>query len=448
MAKNRIYFRFSSEKEYMWTDFPNDSISTLLLKQIIKTQHMGSYNPSREDLFSLKIQDNENNKVYEDSDYLKPMTRIVIYRMPSIVPIQNNVIDHNDDPNIQKEPTKPLIPVDPEMTKFGINSNHKLYKYLKNSKIVMIKCSIDQNIDISQRENVWATTQYSQNKLQSLFKSCENLLLILVGNRMLQGVARVKAMDPVNKVVNWILDGKNIKLGATFPIEWIIKCNENTQIFRNEKKSNGELVMKSRDAEEIPRESGLKIITHCFGKGDFLPEAFQSTKFSKILLQSNENSEVVEEKMNNLFFDQLSKAGQPEVLEPVEEIKKFNDQTIQKSHENSLIPPPNNPLVPQARLPGIYPRYFPSQVVYPPNSHFIPGGGNQKYFPFPFSHPYFPGGLMPPLPPPSSNAHEKKRSHSRNSSKKSYGNHRERKHNSRHRSRAKRKNSSSSDSSR
>ena len=79
------------------------------------------------------------------------------------------------------------------LLKFNVTPGHRLYPFLKNSQFFMIKSANERNLEISQRNEEWATTTFNQDKLDKAFHSCTNVILFFSVNKSahFQGMAKM-----------------------------------------------------------------------------------------------------------------------------------------------------------------------------------------------------------------------------------------------------------------
>ena len=138
-------------------------------------------------------------------------------------------------------------------------------KHFESCKFYIIKSSNQENILLSQDMEEWATTVQNQKKLNDAFQNHDLIILIFSINksRQFQGFAVMKTFITDKSSSAWNNDG-NVKLGGTFDIKWLCKCDLSfTRVTHLLNPINGEPVIKSRDTQELSKDIGVQLCNLC-----------------------------------------------------------------------------------------------------------------------------------------------------------------------------------------
>lgn len=153
--------------------------------------------------------------------------------------------DHNPMANIQLNPSFPLF---------------------EKARFFIIKSSNKENLETSQRCNEWATTLTNQKKLNEAFHS-SNVILIFSASRTgcFQGYAIMTTFIGDQVTNNLWQNENNVKLGGSFGVKWLCCCEMPfTRVKHMVNPINGDLITKSRDTQELPKEIGYELCILCY----------------------------------------------------------------------------------------------------------------------------------------------------------------------------------------
>jgi hypothetical protein len=166
----------------------------------------------------LTLQDPATNRQFLDSDQIKPQKTVVVFRRPcyqlqniSITPqpiedfdmmAKNGNLDGSSE--VRTERPESLL------QRYGIGMDHVLYQFLKSSRFFIIKSSNEKNIDVSQRNEEWATTTFNQDKLNKAYESVSNVIFFFSVNKSahFQGMAKMISGLSSRLSRDWQNEGK------------------------------------------------------------------------------------------------------------------------------------------------------------------------------------------------------------------------------------------------
>ena len=138
------------------------------------------------------------------------------------------------------------------------------YSLFENAKFYIIKSNNKENLEISQKQNEWATTIGNQKKLNDAFQK-GNVILIFSASRTsaFQGYAIMTSYIGDKVSTHWQNEG-GIKLGNSFSVYWLCTCELSFGRIKDlQNPLNQESVNKSRDCTELSKEIGIKLCTLC-----------------------------------------------------------------------------------------------------------------------------------------------------------------------------------------
>jgi len=163
----------------------------------------------------------------------------------------NNINNITNNNNLSEEYTKNLI--------------------ISNSKFFIIKSVYRENIILSKKFNIWATTPFNETKLRESFK--KNFIILIFNQANISnffGCALIKEFrnKPKNpngfSENNWRND-RGIHLGFSFPIKWLSDCE--IPIYKlktmNNPLNRNLPILKGKDCQEIPNSIGSYIFNIC-----------------------------------------------------------------------------------------------------------------------------------------------------------------------------------------
>lgn len=195
--------------------------------------------------------------------------------------------------------TRPNISIMPKNHQSNIgNSNQAMsmnimsnpsYPLFETARFFIIKSSNKENIEISQKHSEWATTLTNQKKLNEAFQK-NNVILIFSASRTgcFQGYAIMTSYIG-DKVSNLWQNENNVKLGGSFSVYWLCICEMQFMKVKNMvNKINQEPVTKSRDTQELDRDSGFELCNSCFEQEK--TEANNNSKPQRLITSDTINS--------------------------------------------------------------------------------------------------------------------------------------------------------------
>ena len=138
--------------------------------------------------------------------------------------------------------------------------------FFENARFFIIKSTNKENVDISQKNSEWATTQSNQKKLNEAFQSNYVVLIFSINKSgCFQGYTIMTSYIS-DKVSSCWLNENSVKLGGSFTVQWLCQCEFPFTKVRNlvNPINNNEPVIKSRDTQELPRDIGTILCNMCF----------------------------------------------------------------------------------------------------------------------------------------------------------------------------------------
>jgi hypothetical protein len=145
---------------------------------------------------------------------------------------------------------------------FRTPSYNEVQKYLQDAKFFIIKSSNSKNIELSVKHKEWATTKNNEGKLNQIFASTRNVILIFSVNKKSQFTGFARMESPISKKIgSYWQDQDTIRLGGCFAVRWLRVCSvqfNRISHLRNNL-NNNEPIKKSRDCQEIPEDIGKEI---------------------------------------------------------------------------------------------------------------------------------------------------------------------------------------------
>lgn len=138
--------------------------------------------------------------------------------------------------------------------------------FFENARFFIIKSSNKDNVDISQKNSEWATTQSNQKKLNEAFQNNYVILIFSINKSgCFQGYTIMTSYIS-DKVSNIWLNESSVKLGGSFSVQWLSVCELPFNKVRNLTNpiNNNESVIKSRDTQELPQDIGTTLCKLCF----------------------------------------------------------------------------------------------------------------------------------------------------------------------------------------
>ena len=343
MHSNQIYYRFKSETKEETMTFEETEITAADLRQRIRLAKFGTkiignriIIGNAPEKFELALKDMNTKRDYSDTEYIKPKTTVLVYRMPGHKPLSGGVyVQPTEDlveesKNVDNDKTaatgeKAKNPQeersDALLLKYNVTPGHRLYPFLKNSRFFIIKCSNEKNLETSQRNEEWATTTYNQSKLDAAYQACSNVILFFSVNKSAHFQGMTKMVSGLTGKISREWQSEGVKLGASFKVKWIVTSKMPFSKISNLKNPLcNEPIRKARDTTEISEEIGIQIALYIdefrTPGGIDLPAAiasipnFDIAKLSNTLEQNVQAQKVVkpEEKSETFdLFDDLSK---------------------------------------------------------------------------------------------------------------------------------------------
>jgi len=268
MYLNQIYYRFKCETKDETMNFEESEITAGDLKQKIRLKKFGNA-PEK---FELILKDPITKRDYIDTEFIKPKTVVLVLRLPGhkslngglYVQPAEDILDKKkedgemmDDVSMMKDQKEK----DWEnlLMKYNIRRGHKLYPFLKDSQFFIIKCANEKNLEISQKNEEWATTTFNQDKLDKAYKSCTNVILFFSVNKSTRFQGMAKMVSGLTNRVSREWQTEGVRLGYSFKVKWIVTSNMLFANIGTLKALNGESIRKARDTTEIGPDVGIQI---------------------------------------------------------------------------------------------------------------------------------------------------------------------------------------------
>lgn len=353
MHANQIYYRFKSEtKEEVMTFEESEITAGTLRQRIIEKKFSIFYINSKKlykggapEKFELILKDHNTKRDFLDNEIIKPKTTVLVVRLPGQMPRADGVyiqpteeilenkkkIDSDgkilgDNEKSKKSPEEEYS--DSLLAKYDIGPGHRLYPFLKNAKFYIIKSSNTTNIDISKKNEEWATTTFNQDKVDKAFQSCQNVILFFSVNKSQEFQGMAKMVSGVTGRISREWETPGVKLGGCFKVKWLVSSKmsfKRIENFRNP--ITNDPIRKARDTTEIPPEMGVQIALH-------IDECRDGQIDLPTLMRSNPNFD-----MNKLCLAEpaqiISKQQKPE--EKQDTFDLFDDLALNKtSNTNGL----------------------------------------------------------------------------------------------------------------
>ena len=184
------------------------------------------------------------------------------------------------------------------------------YPLFDNARFFIIKSSNKENLEISQKYSEWATTLTNQKKLNEAFQT-SNVILIFSANRTgcFQGYAIMTSFIGEKRSNLW-QNENNVKLGGSFGVYWLCLCEMPFNRAKNLTNpiNGGELVTKSRDTQELPKDIGQQLITLCYEqeKSEINSNKQPKSITQEIINKINEDIRQSREKQNQLQTSRMA----------------------------------------------------------------------------------------------------------------------------------------------
>jgi len=218
----------------------------------------------------------------------------------------------------------------------------KSYNDLKGTTAyIQIKSCYGDNIPISQKEGLWATTPKNTMKLLELYLNNDNVILIFSVNssRKFYGYARMESLPEESLSVGHFGPMEQRFLGPCFKVKWL-----NTQIVSFEyvgditNSLNGNLPVKiSRDGQELSSECGEKLCK-VLDSEQFKENEEKHSVESDTISTENSCQEIIQEKKEEIKRGKrFKKRGAVEyraVYKPKK--KKEDEQKIVKNTKEEI----------------------------------------------------------------------------------------------------------------
>jgi len=142
-----------------------------------------------------------------------------------------------------------------------------------------------ENIQISQKNQVWATTRSNTTKLVSSFKSSDNVILLFSVNesRHFQGYAKMVSPPTKSMLPHIFGVDASMYLGFNFQVQWLSTQELSFQKVHNVVNPwNENLPIKiSRDCQEVPMGIGNYICSLIKSCEPLVKEGKEETLFAK-----------------------------------------------------------------------------------------------------------------------------------------------------------------------
>ena len=168
------------------------------------------------------------------------------------------------------------------------------------SQFFIIKSSNKENVEISKKYSLWATTIPNTKKLNDAFNKGEgNVILIFSasGTQSYQGYAIMTSNSSDTSSGLWKIE--NIKLGGDFSVTWLCFCElsfSKVKHLQNPKK-NGDPINKSRDCTELSQNIGYELCNLCFEQEK--NELINNQQQPKVQINEHFIEKILEEIKNN-----------------------------------------------------------------------------------------------------------------------------------------------------
>ncbi|ALC38663.1 YT521-B, partial [Drosophila busckii] len=258
-----------------------------------------------------KLNDNEANKSADlsDVDDEKPVTQPALESDSDSDSDSDSGTQHKRNGsarNKAKSQSKSSTPEKQDAS--GGQSGTKSYDYMtkinylfRDTRFFLIKSNNSDNVQLSKRENVWATLPQNDANLSQAFKEARNVLLIFSVNESgkFAGFARMAAASRRDiPQVAWVLPPSisSKALGGVIELDWICRkeLSFNATLHLHNSWNEGKPVKIGRDGQEIEPKIGAELCR-------LFPEDEQ-IELTPILRKSKETARVMREKGIHVIY--------------------------------------------------------------------------------------------------------------------------------------------------
>lgn len=208
-----------------------------------------------------------NNKNVNKTNFIN-IKRSASDETPSKVNLNPNM-SNSSNPNVFASNLSKLINSNSTLS---ASENAKNF-ILMNSKFFIVRSIYKENLELSKKVGLWATTPFNETKLREAFKNQFVVLLFTHSNNSLfYGCAILDTFTIKDKILEkfnnftWRND-RGINLGNLFKIIWVSDCE--IPIYKLKAMNNpfnkNIPVLKSKDCQEVPFSIGSYIFKICEG---------------------------------------------------------------------------------------------------------------------------------------------------------------------------------------
>ena len=205
---------------------------------------------------------NYNNQNFIFNNFNHPVSpsnasRSDNFSTPSVNKIQNKNIINSGNSSIYNT--------------INLSNNNSKNNILINAKFFIVRSIYKENLDISKKLGIWATTPYNESKLRDAYKNNFVILLFTHSNNSLfYGCAIIDSFRVNEKISekfnndDWKND-RGIKLGNLFKINWLSDCEIPIYKLRamNNPLNKNIPVLRSKDCQEVPYSIGSYVFKIC-----------------------------------------------------------------------------------------------------------------------------------------------------------------------------------------
>lgn len=190
--------------------------------------------------------------------------------------------------------------INPHINNNIIQEDLILTNLLNNSKFIAINSSNKENIEISKKHNVWATTKKNfENIKEAFFNSQEMTTIFIFKNESeIQGFALMTSISndrEKDKNIKWSTENFNGNLSDNFSVLWLCSTKLHINSFKDKNPEIFKLFLnKIKDTLEYPKEYGFEICKNCIEyerKNNFNPSLFLNYEEKLPSIISNINKE-------------------------------------------------------------------------------------------------------------------------------------------------------------
>ena len=240
------------------------------------------------------------------------------------------------------------------------NANPLYYSFFDNAKFFIIKSQNKENIEVSKKENEWATTIPNQKKLNDAFQR-GNVILIFSASRTraFQGYAIMTSFIGDKVSAHW-QNENGIKLGGSFSVFWLCFCElsfERVKDLQNPL-NNQENVSKSRDCTELPKDIGIKLCLLCFEQ-------------EKIESNNNKNKNFIDLEKIKYIEGIIKKNKDNQNLKMKNNINNNNTNNINNNMNGNFPMMRPGLIYPNYMMPGMYNMFSMGMMPIIPNQQII-----------------------------------------------------------------------------